>query len=510
MGSSSETLRSGRAAQRPAIVLFLVLLACYAYFPPRWAEWNQNSRFDLVMAIVDDQSVQIDRYVANTGDYAYVDGHYYSDKAPGTALLGVPVYAAFRALAPSALLARLSNAAGDGSALGATLRPDGTGLAGDKLYFFVALTVTTFVTVALPSAALGVLVFLVAGQLGLSRRPALVAAALFGLATSAFPYANLFVGHQLSAALLFAAFALLLARRRGSLDRRCLPVVGFLIAYAAITEYPTALIGGLLGLYALATVDRRPAALAGDLAWLAAGALPALGALAVHDYAAFGTLLPVGYLHSALWTDVHQQGFVSLTGPRLDALWGVTFGLHRGLFFLSPFLLLALPGYAALWRAPERRPELAVLALAPASFLLFNGSSAMWSGGFGVGPRYMVPCLPFLAVAAGFGLARVWTRPALRPIVVLAAAWSLVAVWAETIAGQSFPDYTPNPLLDLSLPRLASGDMARNLGMFVGLTGWASLLPLLALVLLAVAIAAIDLPTRRTGRPEVTPQWASR
>ena len=101
IGSLNDALRRGWSARRPAIALFLVLLACYAYFPPRWAEWNQNSRFDLVLAIVDDHSVQIDRYVANTGDYAYLDGHYYSDKAPGTALLGVPVYAAFRALAPA-------------------------------------------------------------------------------------------------------------------------------------------------------------------------------------------------------------------------------------------------------------------------------------------------------------------------------------------------------------------------------------------------------------------------
>ena len=151
-----------------------------------------------------------------------------------------------------------------------------------------------------------------------------------------------------------------------------------------------------------------------------------------------------------------------------------------------------------------------MLALAPAAFLLFNGSSAMWSGGFGVGPRYLVPCLPFLALAAGFGLARAWTRPALRPIVVLAAAWSLAAVWAETIGGQSFPDYTPNPLFDFSLPRLASGDLARNLGMLLGLSGWASLLPLLAFALLAVALIGIGLPTRRTGRPEAAPQWASR
>jgi hypothetical protein len=240
------------------------------------------------------------------------------------------------------------------------------------------------------------------------------------------------------------------------------------------------------------------------------GALPPFALLGLHDLAAFGTLLPVGYFHSALWSAEHQQGFVSLTHPQIEALWGVTFGIHRGLFFLSPFLLLALPGYVALWRRAELRLELAVLALAPLSFLLFNGSSVMWSGGFGVGPRYLVPCLPFLALAAGFGLARAWALRPFRPVVVLAAAWSVAAVWAETIGGQSYPDYTPNPLFDLSLPKLAGGDLARNLGMFVGLSGWTSLLPLVAFGLLVVALVGFGLPPRRTGRTETAPQWAPR
>jgi hypothetical protein len=46
--------------------------------------------------------------------------------------------------------------------------------------------------------------------------------------------------------------------------------------------------------------------------------------------------------------------------------------------------------------------------------------------------------------------------------------------------------------------------------MLLGLTGWASLLPLLAFALLSVALIGVGLPTRRGGRSEVAPQWASR
>jgi hypothetical protein len=322
------------------------------------------------------------------------------------------------------------------------------------------------------------------GQLGLSARQRWVATALYVFCTSAFPYANSFVGHQTSAFLLFAGFSVIFAVRKGTLQRAWLLLAGLLLGYAAITEYPTALIGGILGIYALATI-RRPLDVA---VRLAAGAFPALALLVAYDYVSFGTPLPIGYLHSALWEGVHSEGFVSLTYPHLDALLGITFGMYRGLFFLSPYLLFALVGYVALWADRAHRSEFWVLVLAPLAFLTFNSSSAMWSGGFAVGPRYLVASLPFLGLAAGVGVSRAWQRRWLRPVVALACLWSFFAVWTETIAGQSFPDYTPNPLFDLSLPRLLSGDVARNFGMILGLHGLSSLVPLAVVAVVGVLV----------------------
>jgi hypothetical protein len=480
--------------RRSYVAVFLIVLLCSVYFLPRWADWNQNSRFDLVVAVVDDHTLQIDRYVANTGDYALYEGHYYSDKAPGIALLGLPVYSAFRHLVSPALMPRLDALTRSPGALDSTLDPNGTGIQPEKLRFYAGMAVTDLMVGALPAAGLAVLFFWMVGRLGGDRREQWVATLMYTLATPAFAYANSLVGHQTSAGLLFAAFVVLFGVRQTTISRRWLFLAGLLLGFALITEYPTGLIVVVLGLYALFVLpDRVQVGVR-----LALGAVPPLLALVVHDMAAFGTPLPVGYLHSALWVDVHQIGFVSLTYPHVNALVGLTFGVYRGLFFLSPYLLLAVVGFGVLWRRRQWRAEVLVLAAAPLVYLLFNSSSAMWDGGFGVGPRYLVASLPFLAIAAGAGLVSAWRTAAVRPVLIPIVVWSFFAVWTETIGGQVWPDYSPNPLFDFSLPKLVAGDVARNVGMLTGLGGWASLLPL-ACALVLIAVVARTSPTTHPG-----------
>ena len=197
--------------------------------------------------------------------------------------------------------------------------------------------------------------------------------------------------------------------------------------------------------------------------------------------------MPKGYLYSVNYQHLHGVGLVSITYPQPDALWGITFGTFRGLFFLSPILLLSLAGMVFWLRRRVCVAEWTVSAWAVLSFLLFNGSSIMWEGGFAVGPRYLLPMLPFMVMGLGVAWERLTAHWGGRLVVGALTAWSFFAVWVETISGQSFPDWTANPLFNYSLPKFVAGDTARNVGMGTGLRGHLSLLPLL------VALAGLGL-----------------
>jgi len=72
---------------------FLIIYLCFA----RFQYFDDDVKLDLTRAIVDEHRFEIDSYVENTGgDRAYYKGHYYSDKAPGSSFLTIPVYAIFK------------------------------------------------------------------------------------------------------------------------------------------------------------------------------------------------------------------------------------------------------------------------------------------------------------------------------------------------------------------------------------------------------------------------------
>src|SRR5450432_4745408 len=86
MSGSAENSSSHR---KIAVLLGLVTFLSFTYFY-EGGGWNQNSRFDLLRAIVERHTLQIDAYHENTEDKAHFNGHYYSDKAPGLVFLAVP------------------------------------------------------------------------------------------------------------------------------------------------------------------------------------------------------------------------------------------------------------------------------------------------------------------------------------------------------------------------------------------------------------------------------------
>jgi hypothetical protein len=456
------------------LLLFFLLLITYVYFFPRWADWGQNARLDFVLSIVDKGTFSIDEYYQNTGDYAFFEGHYYMDKAPGVALLGVPVYWVTRPMLHLPQVQGYILHLANNPAFSATLKEGGSGLLQDKIYNALVLYILTFFISSVPSALLGVLIYRLLCHFELKHLWSAIVVLIWGLTTNVFPYANAFLSHQLTAFLLFGAFYIAI-RIRDKLSPYWAILVGFSLGWAIISEYPVVLIAVGIFVYTILILVKR--GLYRPVIGLVLGGIPPGLVLVVYDLALFHTILPVGYKYSALFSEQIGSGFLGLTYPNVNALWGVTFGNFRGLFFISPVLLLAVVGLWLWYQRKMYRMEMILCAWAFISFLVINSSSNMWQGGFSIGPRYMVPMLPFLAMGF-YGFAQWGDRLWARILLGFLFFCSGLVVWIETTGGQSFPDWTDNPLINYSAPHFFSGDIARNLAMVLNLKGLYSLIPL--------------------------------
>jgi hypothetical protein len=468
-----------------AIKLFLILLAFYSYFFPKWddSDWVANSRADLVYAIGDERVLYIDDYHINTSDKAFFEGHYYTVGSIGPSLVALPFYMIFKGIAaiPPAkdflesdqVIVHFEN----------RLNPESEPIRFNFAYENLALTFITFFAVSIPSALLGTILFLFTARFTHKDNCAFILGLVYGLGTIAFPYSRALFQHQIAAFGAFVGFVLLWRVIYEGASFKWLWVVGLLFGLTAISEYPVIPFLSLIFLWA---VCKRSIRL--QLYRVILGALPLFLILMAYDWAAFNTPLPVSYKYHVIHKEVHRQGLMGVTIPSLETLYGLTVSPFRGLFFISPILILAIPGLYFMWRQKDQGIAV-LLTCIIAGFFLYNASYLFWWGGHAIGPRYLVPMLPFMIIPMSLTFNRWLDRLTGRIIIGLLIIFSLFNVWAQTIAGQYYPPTISdraildnNPLIDHSIPLLLAGDVARNYGNILGLTGLPSLIPLLAAV----------------------------
>jgi hypothetical protein len=485
--------------RRVSILIFVSLLLTYTYIFPRWLDWNQNSRFDLTAAIVERGELSIDAYVSNTGDYAESNGRAYSDKTPALSFLAVPVYALTNRLTEIPAVQTMITTLGRSPAAAATVNRPIDQVPDRELLFTANMALATLVTVAIPSALLGVLIYLLLGRMGYSRRVRALAVLVYGVATPALAYSAAFYSHQLAAILLFTAFAWIYTLRQHHPSTIESLALGALLGFTLVTELPTAPLVALLGLYAI-WVIRRP----GPLALLIVGGCLPLAIMGLYHNAIFGTPFTVAYLHHVNpdWKAQFGTGLLSANSFQIETLWALTFSAYRGLFFASPVLLAACVGFGLLARQADKRAEWLVSLAIAVGLLFIYSSTPDWHGGYSAGPRYLVPMLPFLvwplaAVFAVIERQRPTVQRGLSGLIFILVLASIVATLSLAVGGQYYaPEEIMNPLFEYSWPQIAAGNVARNWGMMIGLPGAWSLLPLLGLI--AVSFGAIWYATRQT------------
>jgi hypothetical protein len=361
---------------RIEVLVFAFVLVLAGYFYNGYG-WNQTARYDPIWSFVepgpDQHTLRIDTFLTdpdaglNTGDFARNAAHsphYYSNKAPGSFLLGIPAYAALyhgerrAGIDPVSIRSVLLNA------------------------YLINLWVTV-----LPLALSAAFFYRLALRLASDRRRAVAVTLVLYGATLLLPFSTSLWGHTTAAAFEVMALACFVAP-----GRRAAAWAGLLAGLAVLTDYgaaPLALTLVIACAWDDARRERLPAVIAGGLAPLAV--------FLAYQGIVFGSPLTLASSYSAA-TMVDRSRVLGLFGGvSLRALYGLTLSTSRGLFVYMPVLVLSVCALFYAWRDRHRSFWMlcaANMLLALLANATFNG----WYGGTEAGPRYQIVALPFYAL----------------------------------------------------------------------------------------------------------------
>jgi hypothetical protein len=484
---------AGWARARPGVLAIVALGIAWGTTMHSMG-WAQLAHFSEVRALADG-SKTIDRWHWETGDVAWIDGHYYSVKSPGTAALSVPLYLAIDAGARGAATAAAQNASEAyhprwtpneqfpyrqyGYSEERALRIESQIEANTPVVWGL-----TLLAAVIPS----VLLLLMVRSIGDRLEPGYgtAAAITLGLGTILMVFAAEFFSHAVSATLAFAAFAVLMRERAGPPRLPLVTVAGLLAGLAITFEYQVGLVGVVLCAYAA----WRSEPVKRGLAYAAGGLVGALPVFA-YNWWTLGSPLQFAYgdAVATIGRSGHDQvglnddGFFGITFPRPDAAVDLLLG-GRGLLVLTPVLVLAAVGVVLMHRRGHRAEA---LAIAGVSVVYFLYDSAYWQpyGGGTPGPRFLIPMLPFLALGLAFAYRRL---PATTLALAIPSALCMLA------ASLTYP-LIGEQGTGLWVDWLADGQLEHTLATALGVhSNWlAALLPL-SFVAAAVAFAVAATP----------------
>jgi hypothetical protein len=459
-----------RPSRRELVLVFVMALAAFAYFAGSTQDGNTHSRLGLVRAIAVEHRFEIDTTQLTyewrdflTQDRSFYNGHYYSDKAIGSSVIGAAIWA------PVHTVLYLM------------------GLPTDGRVFRVG---ATFLGVSVLCAFLAPLIYWFVATVADGRRAALVMVAIvFG--TPLLKYSTAYYGHVQAGLFLFVAFLVWwYAKRRHQLSYvqafASIALVGFMV----VTEYPTALLALVFGGYML-WVLRELGRAADWRVWAAsaAGGLLALSPMLYYNHSVYGNVLTTGYQHhaTAKFATAHAQGLSGIGLPDPMVMMAMTVHPLMGIFWQSPVLLLAAPGWMAMRRAGAH-PELWFSLTAILAYVALISGYYEWSGGLAYTPRHLIPLFPLFAIPLAF-LSRRWLTigwcltgvSIVQHMVAVSAKWNYISrLLRETLDANHHPTTVfVSTIWTICWQNLRDGLYVANRGALFMPAGFMTLVPLL-------------------------------
>jgi hypothetical protein len=126
-----------------------------------------------------------------------------------------------------------------------------------------------------------------------------------------------------------------------------------------------------------------------------------------------------------------------------------------------PVFIFSFTGVWHMFRSRTHRPEAVVILAVVLGYLMINAGFYGWHGGWTYGPRYLVPMLPFLAVAMVF-------TPREPLAFVLCLLVSILQVTLALAGLPHAPDPIRNPLIELVIPCMREGYLSESWLTWVG------------------------------------------
>jgi len=478
------------------ITLFLVLLFSFFYFMRNPWSPNSRTRVALALSMIEDGTVNINKYEQITVDKALYKGNYYADKAPGYSFTALPAiwagYRIFRTVCSDwgwseSKTAFIKTACSNNKLIYSEL-PEvykdprvvtryqiGKRL-GTHALDFIQLIGTYFAS-GLISALTALMLYFFAIRIGASTGGAVFAALTYGLATPAWVWSTAFHGHVLAGSCLFIAFTCLyyLNNLRSPSRHKEIMIaftVGALLSWAVVVEYPASIASVIIALYGLSKVGRwGKGKVIRSLTAAGAAAVIFILPLLIYNYTAFDSPFETGYGYVP---DVGifkgmDEGFHGLTYPHFEWFYGLLFGGERGLFWFSPILLLTPLALYRYWRTQGSRAEVITICAVVVYYILWTSSYFYWHGGSATGPRHLVPIIPFLCLplALLWSSARKWLKYVLSAGFALSFLIMLMAASVRMIG----PEMSYNAVFDVLIPRFLEGKIPQVifLRVYIGL-----------------------------------------
>lgn len=430
------------------IFFFIVVFFLSSYFIDLWiTNSNTTSRALPVVTFLESGNLNIDRYQNRTNDKSFVNGHFYSDKAPLPTFLTIPFFAAMK--------------------LTGMVTPDA---ADDSLYGKEVYVLGALLCGSLPFAIILLLTYRKIKDKGLKYPVLLATLPFFG--SFIFVFAGTYFAHLLSSLFFLAGFIFI--------QNKKWMLAGLFAGLSFLCEYTIALVFPIWIIQLFLYSDERKNALR-----FIAGLLPAVIFIMAYNYLITGSATSMLYKFHQFGELHENYGFGF---PSFESLGGLSVSSYRGILFYAPAII------ALLMFVPRFREQQFIRSYSgPVSivFFLVIASYFGWHGGWTYGPRLLMPVAVLLIYELVTRVeAKAWQE---MTVLFLSVTGFFLAFLAKNTDVYSLPTEELQPVHNILIPHFAEGKFNGNniltqlFDVSPKIGGWV-FLPLLAAALITLEL----------------------